>query len=440
MGQEYRPASVVAVWITIAAIGTKLASLSNLRLTSLDPAGDASMISLLHSSGELSPTIIRQIMKFPQQESRAAALPVAMSARHTEKATRLCTDIRTHREGEPIWTPEFQVAPPVAVLQLVTGRWVAQIVGVAAELGLADEIQTGPKTAEELAEVKGLQAAPLYRLLRALANVGIFAEQEDGRFRQTPMSDALRSDVPYSMRGIARVTNRNWTVRGWMELEHTIRTNVSSFEHVHGMQVFDYASQHPEEMEIFADAMDGFGVLVSAAVVEAYDFSSIGTLAEIGGCLALATVLAKHPGIRGIVFDLPAVVESACSFLKSQGLEDRVELKGGSFFEAVPEGADAYLLENILHWRSDEDCARILKAVHAAARPGAKLLVVEAIVEPSNEPQFAKTLDIAMLVATHGGRERTHAEWENLFSATGFRVSRTVPTASFACVIETIRE
>jgi O-methyltransferase domain len=440
MGQEYRPASVVAVWITIAAIGTKLASLSNLRLTSLDPAGDASMISLLHSSGELSPTIIRQIMKFPQQESRAAALPVAMSARHTEKATRLCTDIRTHREGEPIWTPEFQVAPPVAVLQLVTGRWVAQIVGVAAELGLADEIQTGPKTAEELAEVKGLQAAPLYRLLRALANVGIFAEQEDGRFRQTPMSDALRSDVPYSMRGIARVTNRNWTVRGWMELEHTIRTNVSSFEHVHGMQVFDYASQHPEEMEIFADAMDGFGVLVSAAVVEAYDFSSIGTLAEIGGCLALATVLAKHPGIRGIVFDLPAVVESASSFLKSQGLEDRVELKGGSFFEAVPEGADAYLLENILHWRSDEDCARILKAVHAAARPGAKLLVVEAIVEPSNEPQFAKTLDIAMLVATHGGRERTHAEWENLFSATGFRVSRTVPTASFACVIETIRE
>jgi len=379
-------------------------------------------------------------MKFPQQESRAAALPIAMSARRTEKATRRCTVVRTHREGEPIWTPEFQVAPPVAVLQLVTGRWVAQMVGVAAELGLADEIQTGPKTAEEVAGAKGLHPAPLYRLLRALASVGIFAEQDDGRFRQTPMSDALRSDVPYSMRGLARVLNRPWTIRGWMELEHSIRTNVSAFEHVHGMQNYDYASQHSEETEIFADAMDGFAALVGAAVVEAYDFSSIRTLVEIGGCQVLASVLAKHPSMRGILFDLPAVVESVSSFLRSHGVENRVELKGGSFFEAVPEGADAYLLQNILHWRSDEECVRILNAVHAAARPGAKLLVVEAIVETSNEPQFAKTLDIAMLVSTYGGKERTHAEWENLLKATGFRVSSTVPTASFACVIETIRD
>jgi len=135
-------------------------------------------------------------MKFPQEESRAAALPIAMSARRTDKATRLCTAVRAHHEGEPIWTPEFQVAPPIAVLQLATGRWVAQIIGVAAELGLADEIQTGPKTAQEVAAAKGLHPDPLYRLLRALASVGIFAEQEDGRFRQTPMSDALRSDVP----------------------------------------------------------------------------------------------------------------------------------------------------------------------------------------------------------------------------------------------------
>src|SRR5258707_10442370 len=128
-------------------------------------------------------------MKFPQEESRAVALPIAMSARRTDKARSLCAAVHAQHEGEPIWTPEFQVAPPVAVLQLVTGRWVAQIVGVAAELGLADEIQTGPKTAEEIAEVKGAKAAPLYRLLRALASVGIFAEQEDRRFRQTPMSD-----------------------------------------------------------------------------------------------------------------------------------------------------------------------------------------------------------------------------------------------------------
>jgi hypothetical protein len=379
-------------------------------------------------------------MKFPQQESRAAALPVAMSARRTDKAAKLCGSVRAHHEGEPIWTPEFQVAPPIAVLQLATGRWVAQIIGVAAELGLADEIQSGPKAAQEIAAAKGLHPDPLYRLLRALASVGIFAEQEDGRFRQTPMSDALRSDVPYSMRGVARLTNRQWMARGWMELERGVRSNVSAFELAHGMQAFDYASQYPEEMEIFADAMDGYAALVSAAVLEAYDFSSIRTLAEIGGTLLLTSVLVKYPAMRGILFDLPEVVESVSSFLRNYGVEDRVELKGGDLFEAIPEGADAYLLQNILHWRSDEDCLRIMKTVHAAARPGAQLLLVEAIVEAPNEPQFAKTLDIALLVLSHGGKERTRAEWNKLLSAAGFRVSGIIPTASFASVIEAMRE
>jgi hypothetical protein len=325
-------------------------------------------------------------------------------------------------------------------MQLVTGRWVAQIVGVAAELGLADEIQRGPKTAQELAAAKDLQAPALYRLLRALASIGIFAEQEDGRFRQTPMSDTLRSDVPYSMRGVARLSNLHCIVRAWSELKRSVRTNTSGFEHAHVMQLFDYLDQHPEDMEVFADAMDGYHVLVAAAVVKAYDFSSIQTLAEIAGSLVLAITLAKHPAMRGILFDLPPVIESASSFLRSQGVLDRVEVKGGDCLKAVPAGADAYLLQNILHWRSDEDCARILKAIHAAARPGAKLLLVEAAVEASNEPQFAKPLDIAMLVLSNGGKERTRIEWQNLLSASGFRFSRIVPTASFASVIEAIRD
>jgi S-adenosylmethionine:diacylglycerol 3-amino-3-carboxypropyl transferase len=182
-----------------------------------------------------------------------------------------------------------------------------------------------------------------------------------------------------------------------------------------------------------------YHVLVAAAVVEAYDFSSIRTLAEIAGSLVLAITLAKHPAMREILFELPPVIESASNFLRIQGVVDRVELKGGNYFETVPAGADAYLLHNILHWRSDEDCLRILKAVHAAARPGAKLLVVEAVVAASNEPQFAKTLDITMLTLTDGGKERTLVEWQNLLSPGGFQLSRIVPTASFASVIEAIR-
>jgi hypothetical protein len=377
-------------------------------------------------------------MKFRQPESRAAAAPATMSTPRTGKSMRLSAALHAHREGEPIWTPEFQVAPPIAVLQLVTGRWVSQIVGVAAELGLADEIQTGPKTAQEVAAAKGLHVDAVYRLLRALASVGIFAEQEEGRFRQTPMSDALRSDVPYSMRGIARISNRRWIIRGWTELEHSVRTDVSACEHVHGLPALDYVSQHPEETEVFADAMDGYGVLVGTAVVQAYDFSGIQTLAEIGGNLVLAIVLAKYPLMRGIIFDSPAVIESLSGFLRSHHLENRVQLSCGNFLEAAPKGADAYLLQNILHWQSDEDCLRILKAVHAAAQPDAKLLIVEAILETSNEPQFAKTLDIAMLVLG-GGKERTLGEWEELLSVAGFRITRTIPTGSFASVIEAIR-
>jgi len=205
--------------------------------------------------------------------------------------------------------------------------------------------------------------------------------------------------------------------------------------------MFEYLTQHPEEMEIFVAAMRSFTVETGAAVSEAYDFSSIGTLADIGGSqgLVLSIILTKYPLLQGILFDLPIVIEGAPKFLKSRGVEHRVELRAGSFFESVPSGADTYLLKHILHDWSDADSVRILKTIQAAAKPGAKLLVVEAIVEDSSEPQFAKTLDIWMLAHLRG-KERTLPEWQNLLSAGGFRLSRTIPTTSFASVIEAIRE
>jgi hypothetical protein len=205
--------------------------------------------------------------------------------------------------------------------------------------------------------------------------------------------------------------------------------------------VFDYLTQHREEMEIFVDAMRSFTVETGAAVSEAYDFSSIGMLADIGGSrgLVLSIILNKYPLLRGILFDLPIVIEGAPEFLRSRGVEHRVELRAGNFFESVPSGVDTYLLKHILHDWSDADCVRILKTIQAAANPEAKLLVVEAIVEDSSEPQFAKTLDIWMFAHLRG-KERTRTEWQNLLSAGGFRLSRTVPTTSFASVIEAIRE
>lgn len=333
-----------------------------------------------------------------------------------------------------------KLPPPVQLLQMITARWVAQTIGVVAELGFADDIHTGPKTAAEIASAKNLHAPTVHRMLRACASVGIFAE-EGGRFVQTPLSDALRSDVPYSMRGMARMVNLKCGVEAWNALEHSVRTGESAFEHVHGMQGFPYMDQHPRDREIFANAMSSFTAQIGAAVAQTYDFSSIKVLADIGGShgMVLALVLAKHPELRGILFDRPGVVDGAKPLLEGHGVATRVECIAGDFFERVPSGADAYLMKHILHDWNDADSVRILQAIHRAAAPGAKLLLVEAILEEGNTPQFAKILDIEMLVMTPGGHERTLAEWKSLLETSGYRFTRVVPTPSPIAVIEAVR-
>ncbi len=342
------------------------------------------------------------------------------------------------KQDEPSGTIEKLATQEVQ--DLMTARWVADMIGVAAELELADFINAGAKTAEEIAKAKGLHPTSLYRLLRGLASYGIFAEQEDGTFAQTPRSDALRKDLPHSVWGMAQLTTRPWAVRTWMELGHSIREGTPAFDHVNGMQFFEYFNKHPNELELFAEAMRSFSVATGTAVAETYDFSGIRTLADIGGSqgFILSLVLPKYPDMRGILFDLPAVVKGAPSFIKSYGLESRIDVRSGNFFESIPSGADAYLLKHILHDWSDEDCLRILKNIYAVAEPGTKLLVVDAVIGARNEHEFAKILDIQMLVHLHG-KERTQAEWKELLHAAGFQLTRVVPTASFARVVEAVR-
>ena len=273
--------------------------------------------------------------------------------------------------------------------------------------------------------------------MRGLASYDIFAEQEDGTFAQTPRSDALRKDVPHSAWGVAQLTTRPWSVRAWMELGHSIRAGTPAFEYVHGTQVFDYFNRHPNELELFAEAMRSFSVTTGTAMAETYDFSGIRTLADIGGSqgFVFSLVLQKYPDMRGILFDLPVVVKGASSVIKSYGLESRIDVRSGNFFESIPSGADAYLLKHILHDWSDEDCLRILKNIYAVAEPGTKLLIIDAVIGARNEHDFAKILDIQMLVHLRG-KERTQAEWKELLHAAGFRLAGVVPTPSFAHVVE----
>ena len=225
-----------------------------------------------------------------------------------------------------------------------------------------------------------------------------------------------------------------------MELGHSIRAGTPAFEYVHGTQVFDYFNRHPNELELFAEAMRSFSVTTGTAMAETYDFSGIRTLADIGGSqgFVLSLVLQKYPDMRGILFDLPVVVKGASSVIKSYGLESRIDVRSGNFFESIPSGADAYLLKHILHDWSDEDCLRILTNVYTVAKPGTRLLVVDAVIGGRNEHEFAKILDIQMLVHLRG-KERTQAEWKELLHAAGFQITRVVSTSSFAHVVEAIR-
>jgi hypothetical protein len=225
-----------------------------------------------------------------------------------------------------------------------------------------------------------------------------------------------------------------------MELGHSIRAGTPAFEHVHGMQLFEYLDKRPNELELFAEGMRSFSVSTGTAVAETYDFSGIRTLADIGGSqgFVLSLVLQKYPDMRGILFDLPAVVEGAPSFIKSYGLESRIDVRSGNFFESIPSGADAYLLKHTLHNWSDEDCLRILKNIYAVAEPGTKLLVIDAVIGARNEHDFAKILDIQMLVHFRG-KERTQAEWKELLHAAGFELTRVVPTSPFVHVMEAVR-
>ena len=225
-----------------------------------------------------------------------------------------------------------------------------------------------------------------------------------------------------------------------MELGHSIHAGTPAFDHVHGTQIFEYFNKHPNELELFAEAMRSFSVATGAAVAETYDFSDIRTLADIGGSqgFILSLVLPKYPDMRGILFDLPAVVKGAPSFIKSYGLESRIDVRSGNFFESIPSGADAYLLKHTLHNWSDEDCLRILKNIYAVAEPGTKLLVIDAVIGARNEHDFAKILDIQMLVHFRG-KERTQAEWKELLHAAGFELTRVVPTSPFVHVMEAVR-
>lgn len=322
------------------------------------------------------------------------------------------------------------------ISELTHGYWKSQAVYVAAKLNLADLLAEQPRTAEELAEVTPAHAPSLYRVLRALASIGIFAEDEDGRFRMTPLAQPLRRDVPGSKWAMAVMMGEEH-FHVWGDLIFTVETGQTAFDRIYNMPIFEFLSENNEKGRIFDEAMTGIHGQETDAILEAYDFSGIETVADIGGGngTKLAALLQKHPSMQGILFDLPPVVERARQRIEAAGVAERCQLVGGNFFEQVPQGADAYLMRHIIHDWDDEKSLAILRNCRAAMPDGGKLLVVESVIPPGNEPFGGKWLDLTMMLIP-GGKERTEEEYRTLYDQAGFELERIVPTSMEVSVIE----
>jgi SAM-dependent methyltransferase len=328
--------------------------------------------------------------------------------------------------------------PSLVMLQLITGKWVMQAIYVAAELGIADHLKDGPRSSGDIARVCSTNEDATYRLMRALANVGVLEQRESRTFALTPVGESLRSDAPGSMRGYARFVGYKPTWTAWGEALHSVRTGEPAVDKLFGENLFEYYAKHLDESAVFDDAMTSISAVEADALAAGYDFTGIGTLADVGGGRGylLATILKANPTMKGVLFDQPHVVSGAPTLLRERGVDGRVRVEGGSFLEMAPSGVDAVIMKHIIHDWNDGDCLRILRNCHRVLPKGGRMLVVEAVVPGPAERGWAKLLDLEMLVLTPRGRERNEEEYARLLRDSGFRLTRIVPTASHVSVVE----
>ena len=319
---------------------------------------------------------------------------------------------------------------------VLTSAALSRAVSTIAELGVADLIQAGrPQPVEHLARATKTHEPSLYRILRFMAGYGVFQESENRHFDHTPLSAALRSDAPGSYRAAAQMFHHLFAA--WDGLHHTVQSGEPAFQKVFGAPIFDYVPKHPEMGPIFDAGMTSMNYYETAAMLDAYDFTGISVVADIGGGNGslISAVLARYPDKKGILLDLGHVIERAKENLKATGVADRCSVVEGSFFESIPAGADAYLLRHIIHDWTDAQAIQILGNCRKVIPAHGKLLIVDCVVPAGNAPSPAKDLDIIML-AYPGGQERTEAQFRSLLKASGFELKSILPTTTMISVVE----
>jgi DNA-binding Lrp family transcriptional regulator len=316
---------------------------------------------------------------------------------------------------------------------------VSRVVYAAAKLGLADALAEGPRSAAELADRLKLHAPSLHRLMRTLAGLGILTEQDARRFALTPLGAALKTGAPGAARSSLLWFGGPWVSGAWDQIMHSLETGKPGMEKAWGMPLFDRLAQHPEVASLFSETMMGLHGAEPPAVAEAYDFSGFGTIVDVGGANGnlLAAILSRHAGPRGVLFDRAHVVLDAPALLKAHGVNERVTIEAGDFFQCVPAEGDAYVLSHIIHDWTEEQCLTILGHCRKVMKPDGRLLLIEMVLPPGDVPHPGKLLDVTMLVMTDG-QERTEAEYADLLSRAGFRLGRVMPTKSAASIVEAV--
>jgi hypothetical protein len=313
--------------------------------------------------------------------------------------------------------------------ELIDGYRATQMLYVVAKLRIADHLQHGPLSVKELAQRTSTHEDSLYRLLGTVAGLGVFAEEDGPKFRLTPMAELLRTGVPGSLQVSAEAAGEPWMWNPWGDLARSVQTGEVAFDHLYGKHTWEWFAENPGPAQIFNSLMDELTANETRAVLGGFDFSGARTVVDVGGGrgVLLLAVLGKSASARGILFDLPHVIEAAKKEVPA-ALAKRIQFTPGDFFKAVPEGGDIYILKNIIHDWADAESGKILDVVRSAMKGHGRMLLVENIVCGPNQICRGKTSDIQMLVR-NGGRNRTEKEYRALLGAHGFAITRVVSTA-----------
>jgi len=328
------------------------------------------------------------------------------------------------------------VTTPQPLMNLLTAKWCPPVIGVLAELAIADHLGDGPRSAESLASSTGAHPKALFRLLRAAVSVGVFTCDAQGRFGLNEAAAALRSDAPDSLRAAAMMFSSEPFWAPYAQIRHSVMTGQPAFDQVYGMSIYEFLARHPEEAAVFGTAAAGFHAQAIAEITAAHDFSRYATVVDVGGGngTLLAAILQRYPTVRGVLFDRPEIVGRARPTFEAAGLTDRIDLVGGDFFESVPPG-DAFLIKSCLHNFADDRATAILRVLRQAMSNEDTLLVAETIIPTGDAPHYAKLDDVEMLVIA-GGADRDEHEYTGLLTAAGFAVRGLTPCGDRFSLIE----